>query len=448
MLMVYAYYSYYTDFIHNSVNINNPYTSSCALLSYYGSNNKLFNNNLCNSGVGYSINNNSSSTFTNCNYNNLFTKGSILGNYNGSNYSDLASWKVATTKDTNSVSVNPIFKSESNLHAKEVTLNGAAKYFKLVPLDFDGETRDTLTPDIGADEFQLPPNDAGIVQILTPNKPFASDTQMVKVVIKNFGGNKLYVADIGWKFNGVSQTTKSWSDTLNSGDTMHVNLGKKFFHPDSGYSLIAWTSNPNGTNDSIKVNDTTKVYNQYPALSGIYTIGGATPDFATFTDAVDAMKRGGIIDSVRFDVRNGTYYEQISIPYIVGANSENDIIFQSEVKDSSKVYLIGTTSSSNNYVVRLDSANGVTFRHMGLSTIGTYYYNHVFEILEASKNINIYNCNLRGSTNNTTSTSEAIIYLYNSNSSIPSFNNVEIYNNRFTNGEFGIYAYGYSSLGH
>jgi hypothetical protein len=444
---IYAYSSNYIDYIHNSINIDNPYTSSSAFLSQYGSNNGVYNNIFVNKGVGYAIYFNSSSNLKS-NRNDIYSKGSLLGNWNGTNTPDLATWKSTTNIDTNSISVDPMFKSAADLHVKELLLNGAAKYFKSVPLDFDYEKRDSIKPDIGADEFSLPSNDAGISKIIIPNKPFASDTQMVKVVIKNFGGNKLYVADIGWKFNGVSQTTKSWSDTLNSGDTMHVNLGKKFFHPDSGYSLIAWTSNPNGTNDSIKTNDTAKVYNQYPALSGVYTIGGATPDFATFTDAVTAMKRGGIIDSVRFDVRSGTYYEQINIPFIVGANSENDIIFQSEVKDSSKVYLIGTTSSSNNYVVRLDSVNGVTFRYMGLSTSGTYYYNRVFEILEASKNINIYNCNLRGSTNNTTSTSEAIIYLYNPNSSIPSFNNVEIYNNRFTRGEFGIYAYGYSSLGY
>ena len=442
---IFAYYSDYTDFMHNSINIDNPYTSSSAMRIYYGSNNTLYNNIFSNIGTGYSIYLNTTSSLTNSNYNDLITKGSILGYWSGSNTNDLASWKSTTAKDTNSLSIDPIFKSVSNLHAKEVSLNGAAKYFKSVPLDFDNETRDTLKPDIGADEFNLPPNDAGISKIILPNRPFPADTQQVKVVIKNFGGNPLYVADINWKFNGVTQTTKSWSDTLQSGDTLHVKLGKKFFHPDSGYSVTAWTANPNGTGDSVKTNDTSKVFNQYPALSGVYTIGGASPDFASFGDAVTAMKRGGIIDSVRFDVRSGTYYEQIKIPYIVGADSENDIIFQSELKDSSKVFLVSTNTSSENYTVRLDSTNGVTFRYMSLSTTGTYYYNRIFEILQAAKNINIHNCNITGSKNNTTSNSEALIYLYNTNTNLPSFENIEIYNNRLTKGEFGIYTYGYSS---
>ena len=442
---IYAYYNYYTDFIHNSINIDNPYTSSYAFQMYYGNNNSLYNNIFANKGTGYSIYVYSSSSLTS-NNNDLFGNGSNLGNWNGTNLYNFSTWKSTTGLDANSISVDPIFKSASNLHAKELLLNAGAKYFKSVPLDFDNETRDTLKPDIGADEFSLPSNDAGISNIIVPNKPFPADTQQVKVVIKNFGGNKLYVADINWKFNGVAQTAKAWADTLQSGDTMHVKLGKKFFHPDSGYSVIVWTSNPNGTGDSIKSNDTLKVFNQYPALSGIYTIGGASPDFATFTDAVTAMKRGGIIDSVRFDVRSGTYYEQIEIPYITGANSENDIIFQSELKDSSKVFLISTNTSSDNYTVRLDSTNGATFRYMSLGTTGVYYYNRIFELLQTVKNINIHNCNLMGAIT-TTDNTEALIYIYNTNSSLPAFDNIEVYNNRLTKGSYGLYVYGYSTSG-
>ncbi|MFM9944787.1 MAG: CARDB domain-containing protein [Bacteroidia bacterium] len=443
---IYCYYSYYNDFIHNSVNIDNPYSSSRALNMFYGSNNNLYNNIFANSGIGYSVYINNSSSLTNSNRNDLFTNGSILGYWNGSNATDLSAWKTTTLKDTNSISINPVFKAINDLHAKEVSLNAAAKYFKLVPLDFDNETRDTLKPDIGADEFQLPPNDAGISKILLPNKPFPADTQKVKVVIKNYGGNPLYVATINWKFNGVTQTAVSWADTLLAGDTMHVKLAKKFFHPDSGYSVTAWTTNPNGTTDSIPLNDTSKVINQYPALSGVYTIGGAAPDFATFDDAVIAMKRGGIIDSVRFDVRNGTYYEQIDLPYIHGANKENAIIFQSEAKDSSKVVLSAVTTSSKNFTVRIDSTNGVTFRYLTITTTGTSYYNRIFEILDEAKNINIHDCNIIGKANNSTGDNEALIYYYNTNTSRPGFENIEIYRNRLKNGSFGITGYGYSSV--
>lgn len=442
----YVYYTDYTDFIHNSINIDNGLEGTDAYF-IYGSSNTLYNNIFSNLTTGRCLYFNSSSTITNSNRNDLFAKGSILGYYNGSNYANLSAWQAGTQKDTHSISIDPLFKAVDNLRAKEVTLNGAAKFFKSVKYDFEGDLRDTLKPDIGADEFNLPPNDAGIVKILLPSIPFKSDTQQVKVVLKNYGGNTLYVASIGWKLNNVTQTTYSWSGTLASGDTTHVKLGKKYFDPDTAYSMIAWTSNPNGTGDSITTNDTSKVKDQYPALSGIYTIGGASPDFANFTDAVTALKRGGIIDTVRFDVRSGTYSEQIIIPAIAGAEDEGDIIFQSELKDSSKVILIGSASSSANYVVRLDHTKGITFRYLTIKTVKNYGYNKIIEILGTSKNINIHDNHLIGYTG-TTSTNESNIYIYNSNSSVAAYDNIEVYRNRFESGSYGIYVYGYSSLGY
>lgn len=440
------YSTQHFDIIHNSIHIDNTYTSSSAIEIEYGGNNEVHNNILACKDKGYALYIYSSSPIKS-NRNDLFTKSSLLGYWNGTNIGNLSGWQSTTALDTHSISVDPLFKADNDLHVRELLLNGGAKYFKSVPLDFDYENRDTIKPDIGADEFNLPSNDAGISHILLPNKPYPSDTQFVKVAVKNFGGNPLYVANIGWKFNGVSQTPISWSDTLQSGDSIHVKLGKKFFHPDSGYSLTAWTYNPNGTGDSIKTNDTSKVVNQYPALSGIYTIGGASPDFATFNDAVTAMKRGGIIDSVKFMVRTGTYYEQIKIPYIYGANKKDAIIFQSEVGDSSKVVLISTPTYSNNYTVSLDSVNGVTLRYMTLTTTQPYYYNRVVEILGESKNIYIYDCNLVGKLNTNTDYSEAVVYIYNDNSNEPSFNTINIYRNRIDNGSYGIYVYANSNFG-
>ena len=444
---IYAYYNYYIDFIHNSINIDNSYTSSTAFQMYYGNNNSIYNNIFVNNGSGYSIYVYSTSSLTS-NKNDLFSKGSSLGNWNGTNIPDISTWKSTSAKDTNSLSVDPIFKSAYDLHAKEISINGAAKYFKSVPLDFDNQTRDTLKPDIGADEFSLPQNDAGIHKILVPQKPFPADSQFVKVALKNFGGNSITTVSIRWKFNNVTQTAYSWSGTLLSGDTVHVKLAKRYFDIDSSYDLKAWTSNPNGTADSVNSNDTMQVLDQYPALSGIYTIGGTTPDFSTFTAAINAMKQGGIVDSVRFDVRTGTYNEQIKIPYIHGANKENAIIFQSELKDSSKVKLIGTPTSSNNYTVSLDSVNGVTFRYMRLSTTLPSSYNRVIQMLGACKNINIHNCHIIGKLSTTTGDNEALVYIYNSNSSQPSFNSIKFFKNNFDRGSFGFYVYGYSSFGH
>src|SRR5688572_28492659 len=94
-------------------------------------------------------------------------------------------------------------------------------------------------------------------------------------------------------------------------------------------------------------------------LNGVYTIGGASPDYPTFSAAVTALTTVGISGAVTFDVRSGTYVEKISIPSIAGASSANLITFQSEVGDSSAVILVdsASASSANNYTLELTDAD-------------------------------------------------------------------------------------------
>ncbi|UCG28309.1 MAG: hypothetical protein JSV24_02825, partial [Bacteroidales bacterium] len=104
-------------------------------------------------------------------------------------------------------------------------------------------------------------------------------------------------------------------------------------------------------------------------LSGPYTIGGTTPDYLTFNDAVDDLMEFGISSSVVFNVRDDSYNEQIKILPIAGADASNTITFQSESGDSTKVILEYASGSTNNWVVRFQSADYITFRQMTLSAI-------------------------------------------------------------------------------
>ncbi|MCB0518465.1 MAG: hypothetical protein KDD27_05985, partial [Saprospiraceae bacterium] len=78
------------------------------------------------------------------------------GRFNGTNYTTLAAWQAATSMDANSLDIEPIFVSMSDLHlatANNPLLDGAGTPIAGVTLDIDGDTRDASTPDIGADEF-------------------------------------------------------------------------------------------------------------------------------------------------------------------------------------------------------------------------------------------------------------------------------------------------------
>src|SRR5690606_36076602 len=129
------------------------------------------------------------------------------------NYATLSDWPNASGTDSNSIPTNPLFLSSTHLHVREPALNNAATPYPLITVDFDGDIRNPLNPDIGADEFDLPVLDAGITAI-SPAAPFAAGTNDVIAILRNFGSTILTSVTIGWKFDGVIQTPVNWNGSL------------------------------------------------------------------------------------------------------------------------------------------------------------------------------------------------------------------------------------------
>ena len=119
-------------------------------------------------------------------------------------------------------------------------------------------------------------------------------------------------------------------------------------------------------------------------LSGTYTIGGSSPNYATFTAAVNALVLKGVCGPVVFNVRDGNYNEQIKIPAITGASATNSITFQSQNGDSSKVKLFfsTTTTAANNYTIKLTGACYVNIKRISISRppISGNYYSLVIDM--------------------------------------------------------------------
>ena len=106
----------------------------------------------------YAINSQALSTaFTNINYNDYYVEGpsGILG-YLGGDRTTLTAWQSATGQDANSISGNPEFISDTDIHINPNSSFVSNKGFYLgsVPTDIDGDTRNN-PPDIGADEYTL-----------------------------------------------------------------------------------------------------------------------------------------------------------------------------------------------------------------------------------------------------------------------------------------------------
>ena len=92
------------------------------------------------------------------NYNDYFVDGigPNVGYYGAADQLTLANWQTATGQDANSLSLDPVFTSATNLLPTTVSMPHAGLYFASVPTDITGANR-TNPPDLGAYEFTVNP---------------------------------------------------------------------------------------------------------------------------------------------------------------------------------------------------------------------------------------------------------------------------------------------------
>ncbi|MCF6241849.1 MAG: T9SS type A sorting domain-containing protein, partial [Bacteroidales bacterium] len=300
---IHLYASNHQKIYYNSVNIfGNSNKSRAFNQESGGTDNDLKNNIFYNNSGGlvyYIANSNAFSS----DYNDVLTNGSNFAYNAGTYITTKDDWLSSVNKDQNSVSVNPQYTADDDLHINELYLIGKGIPVAEVSKDIDGNIRDTEHPTIGADKI------AG-----------------------NCSGS----------------------------------------------------------------------------LAGIYTIG-TSGDYLTFNDAVTALLSCGVSGSVTFNVKSGTYDEQIYLPANIPGYTPNDsIVFQSETGNNTGVILQYNADSAKNYVVALDAAQNVHFKNMTIQAINTTYGRVV--VLKDSVFVNFDNNRIIGVISSNEDNQTACIY--------------------------------------
>lgn len=148
-------------------------------------------------------------------------------------------------------------------------------------------------------------------------------------------------------------------------------------------------------------------------LSGTYTIGGTLPSYTSLTAAVSDLIANGVNGPVVFNIRNGIYTEQVSIPPITGASALNRITFQSESGVAANVLITFQNTSANNYVIQLNGASYITIKNLTLTTTDpTKNYGAVIAILNQASYDSISGNVLNGLQNTTWTGNNQVIFGY------------------------------------
>ncbi len=273
-------------------------------------------------------------------------------------------------------------------------------------------TSDAYLYACGIDMAPALPNDAGIAALLSPVS-FCAGTFDIKVKLRNAGTNTLSNVSINWEYDDVPQAPISWTTPLPTQTEADVTLGSRNFAAGIAHRLKAWTSNPNGVPDTFNPNDT--LYAELkPALSGVFTVGGSNPDYPTLKAARDDLYAVGVCGPVVFNIRSGTYDEQLALGSsasfitIPGVSATNTITFQSETGNRADV-IITFASLTGNPTLYLNGADWITFRNLTVRATNPSYGIVVY-ILGGSEHCTFENLDLVSSVVSTTSTNNAVVY--------------------------------------
>ena len=168
--------------------------------------------------------------------------------------------------------------------------------------------RNKLLTSNGCESITISNSDAGIIDIIEPNSQIKKCASPVypRVIIKNYGNNKLYTSSIKYKLDANSYQFQQWNGLLDAGETDTVSLSAVTTNGDY-HSLSVETFSPNGENDINPSNDETNIFYSSEAGKKI-NIEITTDNYANETTWYLINQDGIIIDS-GLNLQNNTHYK-------------------------------------------------------------------------------------------------------------------------------------------
>lgn len=337
--------------------------------------------------VGISVN---TGTLDVINYNSFYVPNGKIGRRNGSASPTLAAWQTLTGFDMNSLTYQPTFVSDVDLHlaAQHLLLKaGRATY---VATDSDGDTR-TLPPYVGADEYQFAP-DVGVVAVRLTDQVGICQGTHVQIDIQNFHEVESVPAgtQIPVSFrvnNGVPiRETYTLPVDLPAGQMIIYTFNFVCYFEVTGTPLSARTdfvgdTNPSNDEYSISVN-----------FHNALTVGGSNADFPTLQEAIHFIVTGQAVfcdQIIIVDMFPGTFPDPVTIDDLAGLPASASMVIQSSTRNKADVII----SADKSPAIMLRGANRVTFRDLTIRYTGSKNES-VISLSGDNDDITIENCDV------------------------------------------------------
>lgn len=294
---------------------------------------------------------------------------------------------IATGRDKNSVSIDPLFFSNSDLHTLSADLNqkGSTAPLSQAQFDYDGEIRDGIynanPPDIGCDEYGPGGNDYAIIGVTPDVFRYKKPTQW-KIAVRWQGqGSGTKSLFFKYKIDGVDQLGEEDYISIPYSFSSHFksqtqSVTAPFYITRNNYQpfkLTVYFVQGSNIGDLRLINDSITV-DVCVGLEGLFTIDPlAVRDDSTynsFQEVYDYLKCG-VSGPTVIQIADGSYDEQINLWKVRNSSAINTITFKSKnnVFATKLTYANGT--AENHSTVLFNNAQYITLRDLTIESRST-----------------------------------------------------------------------------
>ena len=394
--------SAYVNVYHNTIVLNANAIPSGTTTSGFkhdaGNLNINFKNNLIvlgrtGTGSSYGINIVNAGTAFVSDYNDVLNTVGNYGRNGSSNYSTLAAWQTATSRDAHSTSTDPVFTNAAtgNLKPTNVALDNLG-LFTGIAFDINGDVRNNNNPDLGAYEFLTPacgaPVNGGTASAVPAIALCGGSLRTLNLAGNSFGSNQSY------QWQSAVAATGPYS---NVGSSLIVPVFDIFPTADRYYRAIVKCGAVADTSQPILI----KIRNP---MSGAYTINSALAtdnnNFQKFADVLSALSCG-IAGPVVLNVTpgSGPYNEQVILGDIAGVSSTNTVT----IKGNGETLTYLSTSTNDRATIKLNGTDYLTVDSLVIIAQGsaTGQYGIAVQVLNDADHNVFRNCKMTVATTST-----------------------------------------------
>ncbi|MFN9778120.1 MAG: beta strand repeat-containing protein, partial [Candidatus Kapaibacterium sp.] len=367
------------------------YAYGCMYIAAFTCNGTAYSSSACGTSTVGTTNNNTNQSFS-ATPGSTVTWSMTAGNYFGSYYAGYYTIFVDWTNNNTWSQVGGFAYMSVNSSGSFVVPAGTTAgprrmrvlfsyygYYGPCVYDYYGDCKD-FTLNIGYN------NDLALTGIGTSTAaPFAAGTNNILVRVTNNGLNPITAATVNYTITPSTGSpmsgTATFAGTIAPAGTSTITLASDYNFPAVGSATVTASVNTvnNTTDGNTSNNNASGLLGA--GLNGVYTVGGASPDFVSPAQAAAQLTAGGTIGPVTFNIRPGTYTENMYIANIPGSALAKPVVFQSEngnknsvivqYSNTSAAAITGTTSVGGVPTLRLNNADYISFKNFTIASLNT-----------------------------------------------------------------------------